>query len=212
MVLDDVIIENVAVMASHFQGRVSHDLLKGKRIAAAVHQILPSKGVSECVDRSPLHASAVVVLHDCEPQSILCEEVPKLITEQIIRGSTFTNCHVISQDSNHRSTEGDDLNFAVLRVPENNLLSAQVYILILNVANCGSSTAAVQQKIHNDPITILEEIAFCFRLLQEDQKFFVSVDLLHRFGSLEDFDVQIGVSFLIALREEDLQCASVTVD
>ena len=45
VVLDDVIIENVAVMASHFQGRVSHDLLKGKRIAAAIDQIFTSKGV-----------------------------------------------------------------------------------------------------------------------------------------------------------------------
>ena len=59
---------------------------------------------------------------------------------------------------------------------------------------------------------ILAEITVRFRLLQEDQKFFVSVDLLHCFGSLENFDIQIGVSFLIAPREEDLQCASVTVD
>ena len=52
MVLDDVIIEDVAVVASHLQSRVSHDLLKGERIAAAVHQILPSKGVSERMDEA----------------------------------------------------------------------------------------------------------------------------------------------------------------
>ena len=62
MVLDDVIIEDVAVMASHLQCRVSHDLLKGERIAAAVHQILPSKGVSERMDRSSFHTSIGVVL------------------------------------------------------------------------------------------------------------------------------------------------------
>lgn len=81
MVFDDVIIEDVAVVASHLQCRVSHDLLKGKRIATAVHQILTSKSVSERMDRSPLHASAVVVLHNGEPQSILCQEAAELITE-----------------------------------------------------------------------------------------------------------------------------------
>ena len=64
MVFDDVIIEDVAVVASHLQRGVSHDLLKGERIAAAVHQILASKSVTKCVDRSPLDTSRSVVLHD----------------------------------------------------------------------------------------------------------------------------------------------------
>lgn len=67
MVLNDIIIKDIAVVASHLQCRVSHDLLKGERIASAVHQILTSEGVSERMDRSPLHASAVVILHDSEP-------------------------------------------------------------------------------------------------------------------------------------------------
>ena len=74
------------------------------------------------------------------------------------------------------------------------------------------TVAARQLLFKRKLISILAEITVRFRLLQEDQKFFVSVDLLHCFGSLENFDVQIGVSFLIAPREEDLQCASVTVD
>ena len=164
MVFDDVIIENVAVVASHLQCRVSHDLLKGERIAAAVHQILSSKSVSECVDRSPLHASAVVVLHDSKPQGVLSQETAELITEQVVRGFTLSDCHVIPQNGHHRSTEGNDLNLAILCVPENNLLSAQVYILILNVANSGSPTTAVEQKIDNDPVAILAEVAVCFRL------------------------------------------------
>ena len=85
MVLDDVIIENVAVMACHLQSRMPHDLLKGERIATAVNQIFTSEGVSERMDRSPLHASAVVVLHDSQPQSVLCQETAELITEQVIR-------------------------------------------------------------------------------------------------------------------------------
>lgn len=154
MVLDDVIIEDVAVVASHLQCRVPHDLLEGECITAAVHQILPSEGVSERMDRSPLNASVGVVLYDCEPQSVLCQKIPKFITEQIIRRSTTTNCHVIPQNANHGRTEGDNLNLAILRVSKNDLLSAQVYILILNVAYCSSPTATIQQEIDDNPITI----------------------------------------------------------
>ena len=71
MILDDVIVENVTVVSSHLQRGVSHDVLKGERIAAAIHKILPSKGVPERMDRSPFHASCVVVLHDGEPQGVL---------------------------------------------------------------------------------------------------------------------------------------------
>ena len=95
MVLDDIIIEDVAVVASHLQCRVSHDLLKGERIASAVHQILTSEGVSERMDRSPLHTSAVVVLHDGEPQGVLSQETTELISEQVIRRFALSDCHVI---------------------------------------------------------------------------------------------------------------------
>ena len=81
MVLNDVIIEKIAIMASHFQGRVSYDVLKGERIAAAIHKILLSESVSERMDGSPLHTSAVVVLHDGKPQSVLSQEAAELITE-----------------------------------------------------------------------------------------------------------------------------------
>ena len=95
VVLDDVIIEDVAVVASHLQCRVPHDLLEGECITAAVHQILPSEGVSERMDRSPLHASAVVVLHDSKPQGVLSQEAAELITEQVIRRFALSDCHVI---------------------------------------------------------------------------------------------------------------------
>lgn len=55
MVFDDVNIEDVAVVASHLQRRVSHDLLKGERIAAAVHPILTSKGVPERIRAMKFH-------------------------------------------------------------------------------------------------------------------------------------------------------------
>ena len=124
MVFDDVIIENIAVMASHLQCRVSHDLLKGKGIAAAVHQILPSKGVSERMDGSPFNPSAVVVLYDGEPQGVLSQEAAELITKQVVSSLALTNSHVITQDRYHGRAEGDDLNLAVLRVSENNLSAA----------------------------------------------------------------------------------------
>ena len=50
MVLDDVIIEDVAVVASHLQCRVSHDLLKGERIAATIDKVLTGESVAERMD------------------------------------------------------------------------------------------------------------------------------------------------------------------
>ena len=212
MVLDNVIVENVAVVASHLQCRVSHDLLKGERIAAAVYQILSGKGVSECVDRSSLHTSAVVVLHDSKPQGVLSQETAELITEQVVGRFALSDCHVIPQNGHHRRAEGDDLNLSVLRVPENNLSAAQVYILILNVANSGSPTTAVQKEVHDDPIPILAEVAVCFRLLQERHEFVITVGFLHSFGCLVDFEIGFCVALFVTPREEDLQSPSVTVD
>ena len=193
MVLDDVIIEQIAVVASHLQCRVSHDLLKGKRIATAVHQILSSKSVSERMDRSLFHASDGVVLHNGESQSVLGQDIAELITEQIVRSLTLSDCHAIPQNGHHRRAEGNDLNLAILRVPENNLSSAQIHILILNVANCGSSTTAVEQKIDDDPITIFAEVAVCFRLPQKLHEFIACVSFFHSFRSLVDFEVGFGV-------------------
>ena len=178
MTFDDVIVVEITIVTSHLQRGVSHDVLKGECIAAAVHQILASKSVPERMDGSPLHTSAVVVLYDGEPQSVLCQKIPKFITEQIIRRSTTTNCHVIPQNANHCRTEGDNLNFAILRVPKNDLLSAQVYILILNVAYCSSPTATIQQEIDDNPIAILAELTIGFRLLQKRHEFIIGVGLL----------------------------------
>ena len=63
-------------------------------------------------------------------------------------------------------------------MPENNLSSAQVDILILDVADCGSTTTAVQKEVHDDPIPILAELTISVRLSQERQKFFVGVGFL----------------------------------
>ena len=71
MVLDDVIIEQIAIVASHLQRRVSHEPLKRERIAAAVYQILTSESVPEGMEGSSLHASGVVVFYDSKPQGIL---------------------------------------------------------------------------------------------------------------------------------------------
>jgi hypothetical protein len=71
VVLDDVIIEQIAVVTSHLQRGVSHEPLKRERIAAAVYQILTSESVPEGMEGSSFHASGIVVLHNGEPQGIL---------------------------------------------------------------------------------------------------------------------------------------------
>ena len=47
MVFDDVIIEQITIMAGHLQGGVSHEPLKGERIAATIDKVLSSEGVAE---------------------------------------------------------------------------------------------------------------------------------------------------------------------
>lgn len=212
MVFDDVIVEQVAIVAGHLQGGVSHEPLKGECIAAAIHKILPSKSVPERMDRSSFHTSCVVVLHNGEPQGILREEITEFIAEEPVGTASSTNCHVIPKNSDHGRAERDDLNLAVLGVSENDLFAGKVYILNLNVSHCGSPTAAVEQEIDDDPIPILAEVAVGFRLLQKDHKLFVRVNLFDCFGSLVQLDVQARVSFLITPREEDLESACVTVD
>ena len=142
----------------------------------------------------------------------MVKRVIPLITEQVIRRFACSDCHVISQDGHHRSAERNDLNLAILCVSEDNLLSAQVYILILNVANSGSPTTAVEQKIDNDPVAILAEVAVCFRLPQERQEFIVCVSFLHSFRSFVDFEIGFGVAPFVTPREENLQSPSVAVD
>ena len=96
MTFDDVIIEQIAVVASHLQCGVTHESLKRKSIAAAIHQILAGEGVTKRMDRSPIHSSSGVVPHNRKPQSILCEKPAELITEQILISSARADLHVVS--------------------------------------------------------------------------------------------------------------------
>lgn len=85
MVFDDVIIKQIAIVAGHFQGGVSHEPLKGERIAATIDKVLTSEGVAERMNRSSFHASGGVVLYNRKPQGVFCEEAAKLIAKQVIR-------------------------------------------------------------------------------------------------------------------------------
>ena len=212
MVLNDVIVEQIAVVASHLQCGMTHEPLKRERIAAAIHKILPSEGVPERMDRSPLHASCVVVLHDCQPERILRKQVTELIAEQVVRRRSRPNCHVIPKNRHHGRAKRNDLNLAVLRVSENDLFSGKVYILDLDVSHRGSPTTAVEKKVDDDPVAVLTEVTVGFWLLQKDHEFFIGVNLFDSFGSLVELDVQIGVAFLVTPREEDLESSCVTVD
>ena len=212
MMFDDVIVEQIAIVASHLQCGMTHEPLKRKSVAAAIHKILPSEGVPEGMDRSPLHASCVVVLHDCQAKGVLRKQVTELIAEQIVRRSSRPNCHVIPKNRHHGRAKRNDLNLAVLRVSENDLFSGKVYILDLDVSHRGSPTTAVEKKVDDDPVAVLAEVTVGFWLLQQDHEFFIGVNLFDRFGSLVELDVQIGVAFLVAPGEENLERSCVTVD
>lgn len=85
MVFDDVIVKQIAIVAGHLQGGVSHEPLKGERIAATIDKVLSSEGVTKRMNRSPLHASGSVVFYNGKPQGVFCEEASELVTKQIIR-------------------------------------------------------------------------------------------------------------------------------
>ena len=85
MVFDDVIVKQIAVVAGHLQGGVSHEPLKGERIAATIDKVLTGESVAERMNRSPLHASGSVVLYNGKPQGVFCEKAAKLVAEQVIR-------------------------------------------------------------------------------------------------------------------------------
>lgn len=92
------------------------------------------------------------------------------------------------------------------------MFSGKVYILDLDVSHCGSPTTAVEQKVDDDPIPILTEVAVGFRLLQKDHEFFIGVDLFDGFRCLVELDVEMGMPLFVAPREENLECACVAVD
>ena len=190
MVLNDVIVEDIAIVSCHLQGGVSHESLKGERIAATVNQILSGEGVSKRMEGSSFHTPGIVVLYDCQSQGVLTQEVPELIAKEIIRRRSCPNCHVIPKDGNHGRTKRNDLNLTVLGVSENDLLACKVYILDLDVSHCSRPTATVQKKVNNNPVSILTEITVGFWLFQKDQKLFVSIGFLHSLRSLVQFDVQ----------------------
>ena len=85
MVFDNVIIEQIAIVAGHLQGGVSHEPLKGERIAATIDKVLTGESVAERMNRSPFHTSGSVVLYNRKPQGVFCEKAAKLVAEQVIR-------------------------------------------------------------------------------------------------------------------------------
>ena len=85
MILNDIIVEDIAIVSCHLQGGVSHEPLKGERIAATIDKVLSSEGVAERMNRSSFHTSGSVVLYNGKPQGVFCEEAAKLVAEQVIR-------------------------------------------------------------------------------------------------------------------------------
>lgn len=85
MVFNDVIVEQIAIVAGHLQGGVSHEPLKGESIAATIDKVFTSEGVAERMNRSPLYTPCGVVLYNRKPQGVFCEEAAELVAEQVIR-------------------------------------------------------------------------------------------------------------------------------
>jgi len=158
IVFGDVGIVEGAVMLGHPQGTVSHELLEGKGIAAAVHEILAGEGVAEFVDGGAFYAAAFVIAGDGMTQPVFCEHLPVNIAEKIVLRPAFAYAHVLLQNVCHDAAKGDGLNPAVFVVPERHAHARKVYVTVLDVAHGSRTTAAVQQKIDDDPAAILPKV------------------------------------------------------
>ena len=119
------------------------------------------------MDACLLDTARVVVMNDGEAQAIFGEHFPVLRTEQIIFGLAFSHSHIVLQNRHHLTTKGICLNFSIFIVPKHNLPALQINISVLDVADCGSPTPAVQQKIDNYPVPILTEIGTFGRLFSK---------------------------------------------
>ena len=82
-VLCNVGIKDIAVVLCHFQRGVTQQLLECKGVSAAVHQILPGKGMAEQVRSRLRHPSDLVVTGDSLTQGAFCKLFAALIMELV---------------------------------------------------------------------------------------------------------------------------------
>ena len=143
MCLDNVVIEDIAVVFCHRQCGVPHEFLQHKRIAAAVYQILAGERMPERMERSALHPARPVIFGNGLPQRILCKHIAVFVAEQMILCAAAADRHIILKDRDHHPAQRNDLNPSVFRMPQRDLSSGQIYVLYLDTTHRSSAAAAV---------------------------------------------------------------------
>ena len=136
-------IVNGTVVFGHFQGGVSQQPLEHERIATTVNQELAGKGMAIKVGACFLHATRAVIMGDGKAQAIPCQHISELITKEIGSRNPTPQAHVFFENAHHNTTQRNDLYFTIFVVAQGDLSCFQVHISILDVADCGSSTARV---------------------------------------------------------------------
>ena len=143
-VLCNVGIKNIAVVLCHFQRGVTQQLLECKGVSAAVHQILPGKGMAEQVRSRLRYPSALVVTGDSLTQGTFCKLFAALIAEKVILRRPAAYLLIFPQDRHHLAAKRDDLNFLVFVVAGDNLMLLQIHITVFDGSDGSRTTAGVQ--------------------------------------------------------------------
>ena len=154
IVSGNVGIKDVAVDFRGFQRGVTQQLLEGKGVSAAVHQILAGKSMTEKMRSRLRETSALVVACDALTQGALCELSAALVTKQVILRRPATYLLILPQDRHHLTAKGNDLNFLVFVVAGNDLMLFQIHVAVFDVADSSGAAARVQQKIDDNPSSI----------------------------------------------------------
>ena len=100
------------IMLRHGERAVSQELLEDQCIAAAVHQKLSGKGMSEQVDASSAHTTLMIVFLDGTREGVLRHHLAVDRTEQIIVRFAAANAHVFGQDLRHLTAQRNGLQLA----------------------------------------------------------------------------------------------------
>ena len=168
--------------------------------------------MAEQVDSCLLDTSGFVVVCHSEPQGILCEHFPILITEQVVLWLPPPDSHVFRQNHKHLRAERADLNPPIFCVAIHHLPTIQVHIPVLDVPKGRRTAAGVQKIIDNDPVAIFAELTVFPWASHKSRQFRIGVCFLDRFLLFQIWDNHIRQSFTLAPPQEGIHHPQISGD
>ena len=142
-IIRHICIIDSTIMLRHGERAVSQELLEDQSIAAAVHQKLSGKGMSEQVDARSAHTTLMIVFLDGTGERVLRHHLTIDRTEQIIIRFAAANAHVFGQDLCHLTAQRNGLQLACFGMTIDHTPISQRNIPVLNVADGSCPTTRI---------------------------------------------------------------------